>query len=282
MRNPIAAALVLGTWVVIVAPGASDAAPERAYKPAQRREDERAEQAARKAPPAAAQDTNTPANITDPEAYQKDLDAAKEQRDRDLKEAANETDRKKFAKRKEEIFARYASILAAMREKYEAHEAETGDPAQAPPQRPGKVARPGAVKPGSSDRSGTAERPGRPEPRKKAVRRDDDDATADADATPRGNAKVKRPVRSRGDDATGTLADAQNRLDDENARHDTAMSQLNQDLKDAQAAKKQRDIRKAERAIEKENTTYEAKKVLLESRVKELGGKIGTPAPAVR
>lgn len=274
----IAGGLALGMLVIIAAPGVSDAGPERASK------------STRKDSPAATDDTTPPANVTDPEAYQKELDAAKEQRDRDLKEAAKETDRKRFEKRKEEIFARYASILAAMRDKYEAHLAEDGDPQQGQAQRPGKSTRTGTAKLGSTDRSASAERPGRPEARKKSVRRDDDDAIADADPAPKGNAKSKRPSRSRGDDTGGTLADAQQRLVDENTRHDTAMVQLNKDLSDAQASKNKREVRIAERAIDKENTTYEAKRTLLEGRVKELGGTIAKPpseaprgaAPTVR
>src|SRR5215216_966088 len=50
--------------------------------------------------------------ISDPEAYERELQAAKEQRDKELKEAAKETDRRRFEKRKEEIFARYAAIVA--------------------------------------------------------------------------------------------------------------------------------------------------------------------------
>src|SRR4051812_49410087 len=121
----ITAASVLGTFLVIItaAPGGSfarqdadDSATPRArrpYKPAQRNEqDDEAALAARREAAPAKDDAAIPTNITDPEAYKKELDAAKEQRDRDLKEAVKETDRKKFQKRQEEIFAQYAAILS--------------------------------------------------------------------------------------------------------------------------------------------------------------------------
>jgi hypothetical protein len=304
----ITAALGLGAFLIVAAatPGTGyarqdgDDAPSprlrRAYKPAERRQQqdqdqEEAVQAARRTPaPAPApsnDDSSIPPNVTDPEAYKKELDAARDQRDRDLKDAAKETDRRKFEKRKEEIFARYASIVAAMRDKYEAHQAETGETLQQP-QRTGKNSKTAAVRPGSTDRSGTTERPGRPESRQqRTVRRDDADARADSDTSARGKAKTSR--KRAGDDADETLDEAWKRLDDENARHDAATEQLNKQLADAQASKDKREIRKAERAIDKENTAYEAKKSMLESRVKELGGTIGGKAggkagaaPAVR
>jgi hypothetical protein len=290
----ITVASVLGSVLIVAAAAApasgrarqdaGDAAPARsarAYKPAQQRQqDDAAEPAARREAPAK-EEPSVPAAVTDPEAYKKELDAAREQRDRDLKDAANETDRRRFEKRKEEIFARYAAILAAMRDKYEANQAEAGEPEQEPPQRPGKSNRPGAVRPGSSDRYATPERPAA---RKRTARREDDAVQPEPEAPARKNEKASRPGRSRGgDNAGGTLEDAQKRLDDENSRHDSVIQQLNKQLADAQASNNKREVRKAERAIEKETTTFEAKKALLESRVKELGGKIEAPArPAVR
>src|SRR4051812_48081645 len=113
------AASVLASFLIIVAAapatglsqvdGDDSTAPpaRRAYKPSQRSEqDEQAAQAARREAPAKApakDDSAVPANVTDPEAYKKELDAAREQRDRDLKDAAKETDRRKFQKRQEEI-----------------------------------------------------------------------------------------------------------------------------------------------------------------------------------
>jgi hypothetical protein len=286
----ITAASVLGTFLVILtaAPGVSFARQDaddsatpragRAYKPAQWREqEEQATQAARREAAAPAKDdTAVPANVTDPEAYKKELDAAKEQRDRDLKDAAKETDRRKFQKRQEEIFAQYAAILSAMRDKYDA--SKTGDGTQTP-QRPGKSGKAVAARNGASDRYATPERAGRPETRKRAAKSYDETVLPEAESpTPKGK-KSTRPGR-KGDDDAGGLDEAQKRLDDENSRHDSLMEQLNKELSDAQGSKNKREIRKAERAIEKENTAYEAKKSMLESRVKELGGKIDAPAPA--
>ena len=259
----ITAACVLGMVLVITSAApvsragqdSDDTRPRRAYKPAERREQEAASQAARREAPAASEDPDVPAGVSDPEAYKKELQAARDQRDRDLKEAANETDRRAFQKRQEQIFARYAAILSEMRDRYAAHQAETGESLQKPAQRQGKTTRAGAVRPGAPERFSGADRPGKSAPRKNAARRADDDADA--------------------------LADAQKRLDDENARHDAAMEDLNQQLADAKASNNKRETRKAERAIDKENTAYEAKKSLLERRVKELGGTIEKPkAPA--
>ena len=289
----ITAAWVLGTvWVIVMAAPAvslarqdrDDAAasrPPRAYKPAQRRvEEEDAAQAAQRTAPTspAKDDSAVPANVTDPVAYQKELDAAKEQRDRDLKEAAKETDRRKFQKRQEEIMAQYASILAAMRDKYDASKSDDADPAQPTTRRPGKTSRPVGAR---ADRYTTPERMSTAA-RKRSVTRDDDAiAQPDTEApAPRSGKSAKAARKRGGDDSGDTLEEAQKRLDDENSRHDSVMEQLNKDLADAQASKNKREIRKAERAIEKENTTYETKKSLLESRVKELGGKLETAPPA--
>jgi hypothetical protein len=259
----------------------------RAYKPAERRAQadaaqadaaaDDATQAARREAPAAAPakaDPDIPANVTDPAAYKKELDAARAQRDRDLKDAAKETDRRKFQKRQEEIFARYAAILSEMKDRYEASaDATAGSPKSS--QRQTKVARPLAVRPGE-----------RFSPIQRTTRRDVDDDPATVETPAKKTSKSARSTR-KGDDVE-TLDDAQKRLDDENDRHDAAMGQLNKQLADAQASKNKKEVRKAERAIDKENTTYQTKKALLESRVKELGGKIPapktdrTPAPAVR
>jgi hypothetical protein len=260
---------------------AAAAGPRRAYKPAQRRaQEDEATQAARREAAPAKDDAAVPANITDPEAYKKELDAAKEQRDRDLKEAAKETDRRKFQKRQEEIFAQYASILAAMKDKYDASQADAAPVQQTPP-RSGKGGKSVASRGGTSERYAT---PPRTDTRKRSTRSYDDDLQPDPrPPAPKGKKSKTTPRKGGGDNAGDGLAEAQKRLDDENSRHDSVMEQLNKDLSDAQASKKQREIRKAERAIDKENTTYEAKKALLESRVKELGGKVETPArPAAK
>ena len=264
--------------------GADDAAtarPRRAYKPAQRRaEEDQATQAARRDAAPARDDAAVPPNITDPEAYKKDLDAAREQRDRDLKEAAKETDRRNFQKRQEEILAQYASILAAMKDKYDASHADA-DAVQQTPQRPGKGGKAVASRGGTSERYAT---PSRTDTRKRSTRSYDDDVQPDPQpSAPKGKKSKTSTRKGAADDAGDGLAEAPKRLVDENSRHDSVMEQLNKDLADAQASKTQREIRKAERAIDKENTTYEAKKALLESRVKELGGKVETPArPAAK
>jgi hypothetical protein len=259
---------------------AAAAAPQRAYKPAQRRaQEDEATQAARREAAPARDDAAVPANVTDPEAYKKDLDAARDQRDRDLKEAAKETDRRKFQKRQEEIFAQYASILAAMKDKYDASHADADAVQQTPP-RSGKGGKSVATRSGTSERYAT---PTRTDTRKRSTRSFDDDVQPDPQPPAPKGKKSKGSTRKGGAvDAGDSLAEAQKRLDDENSRHDSAMEQLNKDLADAQASKKQREIRKAERAIEKENNTYETKKAMLEGRVKELGGKVEpAPRPAI-
>jgi hypothetical protein len=255
-------------------------APQRAYQPAQRRaQEDQATQAARREAAPARDDAAVPANVTDPEAYKKELDAAREQRDRDLKEAAKETDRRKFQKRQEEIFAHYASILAAMKDKYDASHADADALKQTPP-RSGKGGKSVATRSGTSERYAT---PTRTDSRKRGTRSYDDDVQPDPQPPAPKGKKSKTSSRKGGAaDAGDALAEAQKRVDDENGRHDSVMEQLNKDLADAQASKKQREIRKAERAVEKENNTYETKKAMLEGRVKELGGKIDSaPHPAV-
>src|SRR5688572_536893 len=90
-----------------------DATPARAQKKATKKVSTPAWQSGRSSAPA---DWST----SDPEAYQRELDAAKEQRDRELDEASKETDRAKFEKRKAEIFARHTAIMAKLSEKYKA------------------------------------------------------------------------------------------------------------------------------------------------------------------
>jgi hypothetical protein len=109
------------------------------------------------------------------------------------------------------------------------------------------------------------------------VRRDDEnDVEPDAPRPSRNAAKPERPSR---DDRASELADAQKKLDEENARHADRLDELSRQLKDAQLSDNAREVRKAERAIEKESTTYEAKKVILERRVRELGGGTDAGAP---
>ena len=51
---------------------------------------------------------------------------------------------------------------------------------------------------------------------------------------------------------------------------------LHDQLKDAQSSNNVRNVRKFEKAIDKENNSYAARKKILERRVRDLGG---TPAP---
>ena len=220
--------LCVALWAAPSRAGADDAGAVRA--------------AAKKRAAAKPVDPEVPANITDPEGFGRELQAARDQRDRDLKEAAKETDRKRFEKRKADIFAQYASILAAMRDKYTA---------ASPPKQPaksGKTTKPATVRPTAGERFSAAARPAAP--------------------------KSKRPPEPTppAEDPAALLADAQKRLDDENARHGAKLEELNAQLKEAQASENQREIRKAQRAIEKENTAYESKIKPLQRRVKELGG----------
>src|SRR3954470_17284252 len=70
--------------------------------------------------------------VTDPEAYDKEVQAANEQRDKDLAEAAK--DKQTFEKRKGEIMAQHLAILGKLREKY----LEAMDEGKVPPPPPPK------------------------------------------------------------------------------------------------------------------------------------------------
>jgi hypothetical protein len=194
----------------------------RAYKPAERR---RAEAEAAAADAAAGN------------SYEAELQAAKEQRDRELKELEGETDRRTLEKRKSEIFAKYAQILAAMRDKYN----EQNPPAADPEQTPAK-----------SQAKRTTKKAPPPLPAQK----------------PR--TRSGRGAKS----SDAALEEAQRKLQDENDRHATRLDELNAQLQSAESAGNKRDVRKFQKAIDKENTSYRAKKALLERRVEELGGTI--------
>jgi hypothetical protein len=180
-----------------------------------------------------------PADASPPDAgstLEQELQAAKEKRDKDLEDAAaNETDRKTLDKRKQEIFSQYAAIVAALRDKYQA--AHPGDPAANPP---------------------TSGKPGKAE-RKKNVA--EEPAPEDTKAS-----------RKKGRNPEDALAAAQVKLDEENQRHQSKLQQLNAQLREAETAGNQREVRKVRKSIEKENNSYEAKKSILERKVQDLGG----------
>jgi len=187
-----------------------------------------------------------------PKTYEQELQAARDKRDKDLDDAAEkETDARKLNKRKQEILAQYTAILAALRDKYlETHP----DDANATNPKQGKSkARSGAYKP-ANDPS--------------------DDDTPTKPERPKNRKKVRDPA--------ALLADAQDDLDDENARHQSKLDDLNAQLKEAKSSNKTRDDRKWERAIEKENNTYNSRRIILERRIRDLGGepRPKPPAPA--
>ena len=226
----VAVVIALGQSAVLSAPKKE----KRAYKPAERRQQQREADAQ----PSAAGAT-----------YETELQAAKEKRDKDLADAsANETDRRALEKRKQEIMSQYAAILAALRDKYQASRGQDprdprADPA--PARKPGKAGRQNKAQP---------------------------DASADEPAA--GKARDRnRKSRNAGD----SLEAAQANLDEENQRHQSKLAQLNTQLQQAQASGNQRETRRAQKAIEKENNAYEAKRTILERRVRDAGG---TPAPA--
>src|SRR5687767_2271350 len=83
---------------------------KRAYKPSERRQQRQAE-----AEPTQAADAPAAGGT-----YEEEIQAAKDKRDRDLEAATQaETDRRKLEDRKAKIFAQYAAIVAALRDKYE-------------------------------------------------------------------------------------------------------------------------------------------------------------------
>jgi hypothetical protein len=55
------------------------------------------------------------------------------------------------------------------------------------------------------------------------------------------------------------------------------MEQLNGQLERAESSGKQREVRKIQKAIDKENNSYNARKSILERRVEELGGNPNPP-----
>jgi hypothetical protein len=208
--------------VVAYSPAASAAQadrPRRAYKPSERRQ-QKAE-----AQPSQASDPQ-PEEKTAGTTYEQELEAAKEKRARDLQEAAaTETSRRKLEERKSQIFAQYAAIIAALKDKYEAAHGPQDPPA----------AKPGKTKP-------------------KAGR--------------------QKPAKSR--DPAAALAEAQENLDAENARHEAKMDQLNGQLERAESSGNRRSIQRVRKAIDKENNSYNARKAILERRVEDLGG---SPTP---
>lgn len=215
---------------ILVVQSAAVAAPrrgsKRAYKPARQR----------------TADAQAPAAGG---TYEQEMQAAKEKRDKDLEAAASEeTDRRKLEKKKQQIFAQYAAIAAALRDKYEA--SQPADPATAQP-RGGKY-------------------------RAKA-RTPRPDANAPASEAPKTG---ERPRKGR--DPANALAEAQKSLDEENSRHLAKVEQLNAQLEQAQSANNQRELRRAQKAIEKENNSYNARRKILERKVQDLGGSTA-PAP---
>ena len=232
--NRLLAALI----VVILVAQSADAAPKRAYKA---RQQDVAEADAQSA------SASTPA--TPSAEYEKELHAARADRDKKLQSLDEEgIDRRTLEKRKTEIFAEYARILAAMRDKYEA--------ANPPP-------------------------PPAPTPTKRKATRST--GTARATPPPPPPARNTRNSRSNGQakkDNGSALVDAERKLQEENDRHAAKMEELNAQLSQAQSSGNKREIRKVQKAIEKENNTYNAKRPILERRVVDLGGKIVKPSRA--
>jgi hypothetical protein len=224
--------------------GAAKREQKRAYKPAERRESDG------RGSKASADDDKPAAPAT---TYEQELQVAKDKRDKDL-EALNsdQPDQRTLEKRKQEIFAQYAAIVAALRDKYQASQPD--GTASKPVSRYNTKAK------GGRDKKG------------------EDDADARQDDRKSGKAGNKKKNKDADADA---LAEAQDRLDEENARHAARMEQLNADLRQAQKANEIREVRKAEKAIDKENNTYGTRKAILERRVKELGGSL-TPPPATK
>jgi hypothetical protein len=205
-----------------------------AYKPAQ--------------PPPATGNATKP---SDPEAYDKEVQAANEQRDKDLAEASKIADRRTFEKRRGEIMAQHLAIMAKLREKY--MEAVDEGKVQPPP----------------------------PPPKQTVAKANRNDTKTKKSggllASLLGGGKSSKSGKSSGTPGDG-LSDAQAKLDAENQRHSDALDDLNKQLKAAQASGNKREIRKAERAIEKENAAYEDKKAKLERAVVDAGGQLDSPA----
>jgi hypothetical protein len=236
-RNLAAVALALTVVLVqgMVLGADEGSGKRRAYKP---RDRQRAAEA-QPAQASAKEGDGAPAA-----GYEAELQAAKEKRDKELEAASAETDRRTLEKRKTEIFAQYAQIVAALRDKY--YE-ENPDAAKQQAEASSK-------------------------PRPKAGKRDP--ATAEPQAAP-GKDRAKKPRAAEPE----SLADAQQKLDEENARHQAKLDALNAQLREAEASSNKRQVRAAQKAIEKENNSYNARRTILERRVKDLGGTLGGPAP---
>jgi hypothetical protein len=216
---------------------AQDAPKRKAYRA---RDNQRAA-AAEEAQPA--QSTGKVGESAPGAGLEAELEAAREKRDRQLEEAtANETDRRALEKKKTEIFAQYAAIVAGLRDKYYEQHPEEAPKPQAGSKRPKASKRPPAP-------------------------------TEDPAPAPR------KARKSRGDEA-GSLAEAEQQLADENARHAAKLESLNAQLKDAESSGNNRKIRAARKLVEKENNSYNARREILERRVKDLGGSIASPPPA--
>ena len=212
---------------------------KRAYKPSERRQQADAEPAQAADAPAAGG------------TYEEEVQAAKDKRDRDLEAAAKaETDRRKLEDRKAEIFAQYAAIVAALRDKYEQSVKDGTTPPPAPAR--GKARTKAGRQPPSPDQP--------------------------AEAPP---AKAKERPKKQPKNAAGSLEDAQEKLDEENKRHQGKLDELNAQLKEAETSGNQREVRRVQKAIEKENNRYNARKVILERKVRDLGGSpAAAPTPA--
>ena len=217
-----------------------DAAPARAsqkrtvYKPAE------------PAPP-----TGDATKPSDPEAYDKEVQAANEQRDKDLAAASKIPDRATYEKRRAEIMAQHMAIMGKIREKYV--EAVQDGKVQPPPPPPKQTV-------AKSNRNDTKTKKG-----------------GGLLASLLGGGKSSKSGKTSGAQGDG-LSDAQAKLDAENQRHTDTLDDLNKQLKAAQASGNKREIRKAERAIEKENAAYEEKKAKLERAVADAGGRADSPA----
>jgi len=232
--NRLLATLILAVLVA----RAADAAPKRAYKARQQ------EAAEADAQPSAASSPATPSAN-----YERELQAAREDRDKKLQSLDEEgMDRRTLEKRKTEIFAEYAKILAAMRDKYEASN---------PPPPPA----PTTTKRKPTRTAGTARATPPPPPPARSTRNS------------RSNGRANQDTQS-------ALADAERKLQEENDRHAAKMEELNAQLRQAQSSGNKREVRRVQKSIEKENNTYNAKRPILERRVVDLGGKIVKPSPA--
>ena len=209
---------------------------KRAYKPAERRQ--------------AAQPSNASAQASDGAApsatYEQELQEARARRDRQLSDAAaGEADQRSLEKKKQEIFAQYAAIVAALRDKYEA---------------------------AHSDDTAVAPKPGKTRPRSRYDNAKGSDVGAD-----RGASKTGKNDKGRG--SANALGAAQEKLAEENARHASRIEELNAQLRDAESSDNPRDVRRIRKAIEKENNSYGARKAILERKIQDLGGSVTPPAP---